>query len=301
MKLSNKNTLAVKRNYNHNLPIKKCRYFIIIFFILCVVFNYAAEAQYLNPLLAKKNQFTVGLGTSYLQTVDFQFSLNIYQGVRNQLHLGYSNKLKRGIFATHFNMFGGTLMPLSGTTLEIYAKETDFYGVETNESIKLELSQMGVNIEIGYLHKLPSPATTRTTFYVGSSLEENLTFTPGFLSIGTINYASLNVKTRLDYILKNGKPLIFQLDIPAVSVVTRMPYHNSPNIPGKSGLAGFFTGNNDIKTLEHFQNPRFLVKYPLLVRKRVALDISYQGSWLHYYKPENLTHTASQLSIGLNF
>jgi len=279
--------------------MKQTKYHLVILLFFAVF--YSSYGQNKEPYALKKNQFRVGLGAGYLQTLDLQVSPKSYHGVRKNLQLEYLRKKDKGIFTSNLNVFFGNLTPTSGTSLTFYAKETDIYGAEKDESMTLEIAPMGFNLEIGYLHKLQTLATVRTEFYLGGSLEENLTFTPGFLPIGLINYASLNAKARFDYQLNNGKPLIFQLSIPVVSVVTRFPYHNSPNIPGKSGLGAFFTGNNDIETINHFQNIRFSVRYNWLVTKRMAFDIAYEGSWLHYYKPQHLTQAGSQLSLGLTF
>ncbi len=269
--------------------------------IMGLIFTYQAHAQQNDDFLLKKNQFSVGIGVNYIKTVDFQYSPNMFQSLRKNVQLGYTNRLKRGFFSTNLNVFLGNLSPASGPSLDFFGKKTDINGVETVESLTLELSQMGFDLEIGYLHELTKLATTRTALYLGGSLEESFNYTPGFVNIGTINYGALNAKARFDYLLGNGKPLMFGLSVPLVSVVTRMPYHNAPNIPGKSGIAAFFTDNNHVETLNHFQNLRFSVKYHWLVRKKFAFDIAYEASWLHYYRPEHLTQAGSQLSLGFTF
>ena len=275
--------------------------FLIAIAFLSMVFSNQTQAQQNKDFLLSKHQFRLGLGAAYLKTVDFQYSPTTFQSVRSTVQMGYSNRLKKGIFLTNLTVFSGALSPVSGPDLDFYIQETDINGSETAALNHLELSQIGFNLEVGYLHKLSILAIPKTTLYLGGSLEESLTFTPGFLNIGTINYGSLNGKARLDYLLRNGKPITFALSVPLVSLVTRMPYHNSPNIPGRSGLAGFFMGNNHIETLNHFQNIRFFVKYPLLLSKKFAVDIAYEASWLHYYKPEQFTQASSQLTLGFTF
>jgi len=281
------------------MRIKQIKYHLALLLFFGVV--YVSIAQKKQSPVLKKNNFRVGLADSYLQALDLQVSSKTYHGIRKSLQLEYLRKKDEGIFTANLNVFVGNLTPTSGTSLTFYAKEEDIYGTETDESMTLEISPMGFNLEVGYLYKLQTLAITRTALYLGGSLEENLTFTPGFLPIGLINYGSLNTKTRFDYILKNGKPLILQLSIPVLSVVTRLPYHNSPNIPGKSGLGAFFTGNNDIQTINHFQNIRFSVRYDWLVTKRMVFDVAYEAAWLHYNKPQHLTQVGSQLSLGLTF
>ncbi|WP_133299953.1 hypothetical protein [Larkinella punicea] len=282
-------------------PASRRLSFLIAIAFLSMVFPNQTQAQQNKDFLLSKNQFRVGLGATYSKTVDFQYSPTTFQSVRTNVQLGYSNRLKKGIFFTNLNVFLGSLTPVSGPDLDFYIQETDIHGSETAELNQLALSQLGFNLEIGYLHKLSKPVTPKTTLYLGGSLEENFTFTPGFLNIGTINYGSLNAKARLDYLLWNGKPLSFGLSVPLVSLVTRMPYHNSPNIPGRSGLAGFFMDNNHIETLNHFQDFRFSVKYHWLVSKKFTTDIAYQALWVHYYKPEHLTQAGSQLTLGFTF
>lgn len=269
--------------------------------LLLLTFCLQAQAQQSDGYLLKKNQFSVGIGVGYFKMVDFQFSPNLYQSVRKNLQLGYSNRWKKGIFSTKLNVFFGGLTLNSGSELNFYLQETDIYGVETINQEEIKLSQLGLNVELGYLHKLSKLASSNTMLYVGGSLEECLIYTPGFLSMGTINYGSLNAKARFDYFLGNGKPIILGLSFPIVSMVTRLPYHNAPNYPGKSGIQGFFTDNNHIETLGHFQNFRFSAKYNWLVRKRVALDITYEASWMHYNRPEHLTQMGNQLTLGFNF
>jgi len=233
--------------------------------LLLLTFCLQAQAQQSDGYLLKKNQFSVGIGVGYFKMVDFQFSPNLYQSVRKNLQLGYSNRWKKGIFSTKLNVFFGGLTLNSGSELNFYLQETDIYGVETINQEEIKLSQLGLNVELGYLHKLSKLASSNTMLYLGGSLEECLIYTPGFLSMGTINYGSLNAKARFDYFLGNGKPIILGLSFPIVSMVTRLPYHNAPNYPGKSGIQGFFTDNNNIETLGHFQNFRFSAKYNWLV------------------------------------
>jgi hypothetical protein len=257
-------------------------------------------AQQSDGYLDKKNQYRIGLGVSLVNISDLQYSPIMYRSLRKDVQLGFSSNWKKGIFSTNLNFSVGRLRPSSGE-LNFFVKETDIYGTTTVKKEVLELSQMGLNLEIGYLHRVVPIASSKTAIYVGGSLEENLTLVPGFLSIGTINYVSLNAKARLAYVLGNGKPIIFQIALPLVSVVTRVPYHSAPVIPGKSVLAGFFTGNNNVETLNHFQNVRIAAKYNLLVKKRMALDVTFHAAWIHYYKPQHLTQLSNQLSLGFIF
>ena len=292
--------LKVKKYIQH-VDSVSCRWsFLIGLFILGLTFINPIMAQQRNDILIKKNQFRVGLGVGYIQTMDLQVSPKMYQGLRKNLHLDYLRNLEKGIFTTSLNVFLGNLSP-SGSGLTFYANEIDIYGTETAESISLEIAPMGFNLEIGYLHKLQTLTTSRTALYVGGSFEENLNFIPGFVAIGLINNGSINAKARLDYLLKNNRPLIFQLSVPMVSVVTRNPYSNSPGIPDKSAFSTFFTGNNKIETFNHFQNIRFSVRYPFLFTKRMTVDAAYEASWLHYNKPQHLTQLVNQLSLGITF
>jgi len=289
------------KNYiQHAGSVSWKRHNLILLYILGLTFINPIMAQQSNDVLDKKNQFKIGLGAGYIQTLDLQVSSKMFQGIRKNLDLDYKRNLKKGIFTANLNVFIGNLSP-SGSGLTFYAREADIYGVETTESMTLEIAQKGFNLELGYLHHVKKRSASKTAFYVGGSFEENLTYAPGFMQIGLINYGSLNAKVRLGYLMKNNKPLIFQLSLPVVSLVTRNPYSNSSVIPDKSAFATFFTGNNKIETINHFQNLRFSVKYPFLVTKRMAFDIAYEGSWLHYYKPQHLTQLGNQLSLCLTF
>ena len=271
-----------------------------LFFGLVFV-SMAANAQVGTDLSPKRNMFTVGLGANYIKTLDLLYSPVMYKSVRTDLQLGFLHKSKNGIFSSDLNIFLGSLKPNSGGAVIVYANETDIHGVESTEDMELQMSQVGVNLRLGYLHQMQQLRSASKAIYLGGSIEENLTYTPGFVNIGVINYASLNARARFDFFLKNGKPIIFELAIPLISVVTRLPYNQSPGVPGQSGLGAFFTGNNKIETLNHFQNARFSIQYPFLIKKRIALHIRYEASWMHYYEPRHLTHAGNQLSLGLTF
>lgn len=285
---------------NHVLQVVKATLNWSLVIIISIIAE-QANAQQNNEFLFKQNQFRIGIGATYLKTLDFQYSPNMFQSIRTNVELGYTKTKEKSVFSTDLQVFVGDLKPTSGPPLDFYIKETDIDGSENIILNTVGLSQIGFNLNIGYLLKLSKQASNKTAFYLGGSLEESLTFTPGFLNIGTMNYGSLNARARFDYLLGNGKPLIFEFSAPIVSVVTRMPYHNAPNIPGKSGLAGFFIDNNHVETLNHFQNLQFSIKYPLWVKKKFALDVHFATSWLHYFRPEQFTQAASQLSIGINF
>jgi len=276
--------------------------FLLVLAVTGMVFTTGTTYAQLNAdSLQRKNHFRIEVGATYLKTMDFQYSPRMFESLRPNVQLGYSNIWKKGTFFVNLNVFMGNLSPASGPDLDFYIRETDIYGNETAELNQLEISQMGFNLEIGYLHEIKKWTKGKTSVYLGGSFEENMTYTPGFLNIGIINYTSLNGKVQLNYMLGNDKPLAFCLSLPLVSLVTRMPYHNSPNFPGKSGLEGFFINNNHVETLNHFQNFRFSVHYPLLVRKKTALNIGYEASWMHYNRPEHLTQAGSQLSLRFNF
>ena len=275
--------------------------FSIACIITCLAFSHQAQAQQRVQSPASKHQFRVGIGVDYIKTVDLQYSPNLYQSLRKSLQLSYANRSKKGLFLANLDVYYGALTPNAGSVAKLYAKETDIYGHEAIESLDVATTQLGGNLEIGYLRGLTKSATSRTAFYAGGSVQENLTFAAGVLGIGTINFVSLNAKARVDYTLGNGRPLRFGLTFPALSVVTRLPYHSAPAIPGKSDIGAFFTGNNTVETARHFQNAQLSIMYNWLVRKRVSFDITGQSSWLHYYKPEHLTQAGSQISLGLTF
>ncbi|MPR37229.1 hypothetical protein [Salmonirosea aquatica] len=271
------------------------------FAFLLVAVQVQGQGQGSIDALHKRNQFRIGVGADYIKTVDLLYSTNMFKSIRTEVQLEYSHQSKKGIFWSDLHVFSGALIPNSGSDVEIYAKETDINGVESTEHKVLEISQIGFNLRLGYLHKMQQVRSSSNALYIGGSLEENLTYIPGFINIGLINNGSFNAKARFDYFLRNGKPIFLELGVPLASVVTRMPYHQSPGRPDESVLKSFFTGNNKLETLNHFQNVRFSIKYPLLVKKRIALDIMYAASWMHYYKPNHLTEAGSQLSLGFTF
>ncbi|WP_221393419.1 hypothetical protein [Dyadobacter sp. NIV53] len=268
------------------------------FFLMIVVHGRGQGSTDSPPV---RNQFTIGLGASYIKTLDLLYSPIMYKSLRTDLHLGYLSKSKNGVFSTDLNVFLGALKPNSGGAVIVYASETAIDGVETTEDMRLEMSQIGFNLQLGYLHKLQKLQSPSKAFYLGASLEESLTYTPGFVNVGVINYGSVNARARFEYLLKNGKPVIFDITFPLVSVVTRLPYNQSPGEPGQSGLGAFFTGNNQVETLNHFQNARFSIQYPFLIKKRSAFNIRYEASWMHYYNPRHLTQAGNQLSLGFTF
>ncbi len=291
-------------NNNPSMPlvVDSVRWFwLIACTATCLAFTHQAQAQQRVQYQALKHEFRVGLGVDYIKTVDLQYSPNLYQSLRKSLQLGYSNRSKKGLFIANLDVYYGALTPNAGSVAKLYAKETDIYGHEAIESLDVATTQLGGNLEIGYLRGLTKSATSRTAFYAGGSVQENLTFAAGVLGIGTINFVSLNAKARVNYTLGNGRPLRFGFTFPALSVVTRLPYHSAPAIPGRSDIGAFFTGNNAVETARHFQNAHLSVTYNWLARKRVSFDITYQSSWLHYYKPEHLTQAGSQISIGSTF
>lgn len=261
--------------------------------------NMKAQSRVNVGSLSKQNRFRIGAGATFVTMRDFLYSPLMYKSVRTNVQLGYSSKWKKGIFSTDLNIFVGSLTPSSGSAVQVYVKDTDIDGSEKTELKMLELTQIGFNFETGYLHRLSKMQTARTALYLGGSLEESLTYTPGFINLGVMNNASLNARARMDYFLRNGKPVTFGITVPVVSLVTRLPYNQAPGMPDKSDLATFFTGNNHIESFNHFQKACVFLKYNWLVRKHVACDVTYEASWIHYYKPAQLTQAGSQLTIGL--
>jgi len=66
----------------------------------------------------------------------------MFESLKYNVQLGYSNFWKKGTFFFNLNAFMGNLSPASGPDLDFYIRETDIYGNETAEWNQLQLSQM---------------------------------------------------------------------------------------------------------------------------------------------------------------
>jgi len=267
-------------------------------FLCCFSIWQQALAQ--DQTLEKKTSFRVGVGIGYYKTLDLQYSANAFKTVLPNLNLGFTRSSTKGAFSADLNVAMGPMNAAGRPTQKIYITDTDFYGVDNVEIHDLAFSQMRLQFEIGYLRDLPA-ISNRIKIKIGGALAENFSYTPAIIYPGTINYVSLNVKTGIDYQLNNGKVLNFGFAFPLVSLVTRMPYHNSPLYPDKTNIRAFFTGNNTWETVNHFQNANLSVKYNWYTGKKISMDVKLEASWLHYNKPEHVTCAGGQLSLGINF
>ena len=249
--------------------------------------------------VSNNHKFRIGAGLDYVNTLDLQYSPNIYHSLRPNLDLSFMKSTGKGIFLMELDVFMGSLKPIGGAQNSVYIEETDINGEKSLDIRKLAYTQMGATFKLGYMHKIN--AAPGINVLLGGSLADNLTYTPSIIYLGTINYTSLNAEAQLDYGLKNGKSISFGLTLPLVSSVTRMPYHNSPVFPDKTNLAAFFTNNTSTKLINHFQNIKCSIKYNWYLSTKLSLDVKYEASWLHDSTPEHLTVIGNQLSMGLNF
>ena len=272
-----------------------------IWLITAISISLLGQAQESLNNTLKKNQFQFGFGIQYGKTLDLQFSPNLYQFTRPGVELGYCRVSQTGIFTTALNLAGGTLKPNSGGFKTVYTRNTDFYGEETIEDTELINPQMLLDFHLGYLRKVRGYSNGHRILYFGGKIHEHLTFAPGLINLGTINYLSLSPAISSEWMLPNGKSLAGEFEMSMLSVVTRLPYHNAPAIPGKSDFATFFTGHNSIESLMHLQNINLSVSYPVLTGKKMALYAAYKFNWMHYSLPEHLTETASQIQLNFNF
>jgi len=251
-----------------------------------------------QTLQDEKNIFRIEVGVMRQKTLDLQYSPRVYKSISPSLGFIYSREKKKGLFDVSLKLRTGSLSPSDGDLQSVYITDTDFDGNDGMEVHDLEYAQMSAALEVGYLHHIVTHSKPR--WFVGGSLVENFTYTPSIIYIGTINYASLNLRGRMDYPLNNGKLLSLGISFPVLSVVTRMPYHNAPIYPNKSGIGAFFTGNNEVVTMNSFQNESFFVRYQWFKSEKISMDVQYESNWLYSKKPERLTASYRQISIGIN-
>ena len=268
------------------------------FIAVCLLAGQTAFAQPSGP--GTKNIFRAGAGVGQYMGLDLQYSPNLYQVHNVNLDLGFQHNNGNGIFLTGLKLSMGAVHDIGKSVSTIFITDTDFNGNDGVETHKLSFSQMSVNFEAGYLHQVPSPVEN-TRFMAGGSIEENFTYTPAVMYPGTINYLSANARVRADFMLNNGKRLSAGLAFPAVALVTRMPYHNSPVFPDKNNLKAYFTGNNNVETVNHFQNIKASVRYEFFNSENLSMDVTLEGSWMHYSKPEHLTSAGGRVSLGISF
>ncbi len=267
-------------------------------FFLCLSISQQALAQ--DRTLERQNSFRVGIGTGYCRTTDLQYSANVFETIIPNLSIGFSRKGSKGVLTTDLDVGMGSMKSVGRSNQTIYITDTDFYGQDNVEVHSLDYTQMRLQFELGYLHDVATFGNG-IKITVGGALVENFTYTPAIIYPGTINYVSLNAKTGVEYKLSNGKHLNFWFSFPVVSLVTRMPYHNSPVFPDKTNLQAFFTGSNNWASVNHFQNANLSAKYEWYTGKKISMDVKLMVSWLHYDKPEPLTCAGTQLSLGINF
>ena len=269
--------------------------------LICSLITIQTFSQEKSFKFNNKNQYRFGLGVEYFKTLDLQTSPNLYQSLGPHISLNYSRILKQDMLNFGLNLNAGNLKPNNGDYRKIYITETDFYGVETIEATELILFQMALDLSIGYVHKLKSISNETRNIYLGGNVQEHLDFAPGMFNMGTINYLSFIIVGRAERRLKQGRMLTGEFDFPLASVVTRLPYHNAPAIPGKSDLETFFTHHNFFESVNHFQNFNLSLAYRFWSGKKMAVDVTCKTYWLHYNKPEHLTKTGNQLILGINF
>jgi len=95
--------------------------------------NGITNAQTIEDSLLLKNHLRKVAGDTYLKTMDFQCSSRMFESLKYNVQLGYSNFWKKGTFFFNLNAFMGNLSPASGPDLDFYIRETDIYGNETAE------------------------------------------------------------------------------------------------------------------------------------------------------------------------
>lgn len=267
-------------------------------FFICLSISRQTLAQ--DRTLERQSDFRVGIGTGYSRTIDLQYSANVFETIIPNLSLGFTRRGAKGVLNTDLDAGMGSMRSAGRSNQTIYITDTDFYGNDNVEVHTLAYKQMRLQFELGYLHDVAAFSNT-LKITLGGALVENFTYTPGIIYPGTINYASLNAKTGVDWRLSNGKHLNFGFSFPVLSLVTRMPYHNSPVFPDKTNLQAFFTGNNTWASVNQFQNANLSAKYEWYTGKRISMDVKLLMSWLHYNNPQPLTCAGTQLSLGINF
>lgn len=267
-------------------------------FFLCLLITQQALAQ--DRTLERQNRFRVGIGTGYSRTLDLQYSANVFETIIPNLSMGFTRRGAKGLLNTDLDVGMGPMKSAGLSSQTIYITDTDFYGQDNVEVHTLAYTQMRLQFELGYLHDVVKFGN-RIKIALGGALVENFTYTPAIIYPGTINYVSLNAKTGVDWTLSNGKLLNFGFSFPVLSLVTRMPYHNSPVFPDKTNLQAFFAGNNTWASVNHFQNTNLSAKYEWYTGKKLSMDVKLLVSWLHYDKPEPLNCAGAQLSLGINF
>lgn len=187
------------------------------------------------------------------------------------------------------------------TPLE-YIPELDITGDTILQAKIFPAKLPHLGLRIAWYRKIGPNKVRRIATCWGASFAGNLripvsdnviVFTPIWL-----NEFSFAVKS--SYAFNSNLQLSLGAELPAFSIVTRLPYSISPVEPN-TGVYESALSNVRIETWNNYQSARAFLGINFLLRKRIMLRFNFSSYYLHYSNPKSIHFLQTNSTIGFSY
>lgn len=149
---------------------------------------------------------------------------------------------------------------------------------ETNNVVHVTLggSLLQGRAHLGWAYRL----TPR--FSLGLEAADELYYAQGFVTPGLMNLAYLAPRAEYAIVANEKHQLRARLTVPALAFINRLGHHGSVSIPEEGQVAGFFSQNFSVNTLNTFQRASLEMNYQWRLSQRLSLGIDWSVMFMHH-------------------
>ncbi|MCB9282908.1 MAG: hypothetical protein H6563_02455 [Lewinellaceae bacterium] len=240
-----------------------------IFFLSCLAL--LSGPTLLSGQTVEGNRHSLGIhaGLSPYWVYDQAASPLLYFHQLYQLGLSYRAETPNQLWDLRLQGGFGPSHALGVGEREVRFMERDAYGVTDTFNVPVRGQAIQGELALGWAYRI------RPHLAVGVLLADDLYYPQGFVTPGLANMAWLAPRVQWDLPIGKTSRLDVTASTPIVAFVSRLPYHGSVSQPEKSALAGFFSQNTTLNTLNRFQRLDLSVGYQFQVSRKLTLGAEW--------------------------
>lgn len=168
---------------------------------------------------------------------------------------------------------------------------------ETNNVVHVTLggSLLQGRAHLGWAYRL-SPR-----FSLGLEAADELYYAQGFVTPGLMNLAYLGPRAEYAIVANEKHQLRARVAVPALAFINRLGHHGSVSIPESGQVAGFFSQNFSVNTLNTFQRASLELDYQWRLSQRLSLGIDWSAFFMHHKDLSTLRAAKQSAMVSVTF
>ncbi len=246
----------------------------------------------------RKNDLSIGLGYQQINFLDHLSSPLIYSSNGGGLLLGYRHHTEKSLFQLSVEGYVGEANPKRFGTREYDGK------IKYDQPLSYELSSLFIHCDIrgAYFRKISHEMASPFTFMAGSSISESAFFADAVADFPWFfNIVSISPSIHSTFHLNDRSDIHGEIDIPVLSLVTRMPYSVFPKSATETNFASLLHQGTRIATLDNYQAVRLTFSYEYAFTNRSSVSFNYRFRWIHDSHNYQVYLDENKLSLSYSF